>query len=57
MIYRANPQFKTRAMASSLYAVPYDGTAADGGDSLTVNLNQYYEVCELPMSSAITTRR
>ncbi|OBT79741.1 hypothetical protein VF21_01381 [Pseudogymnoascus sp. 05NY08] len=30
-------------MASSLYAKPYDGTAADGGDSLTVNLNQYYE--------------
>lgn len=31
-------------MASSLYAVEYDGTEPTGGDSLTTNLNQYYEV-------------
>jgi Amt family ammonium transporter len=29
---------------SSLYAVPYNGTGATGGDSLTENLNIYYEV-------------
>lgn len=43
-------------MASSLYAKPYDGTAADGGDSLTVNLNQYYEVCDPPPPSPLATR-
>ena len=40
-------------MADSLYAVPYDGTAPDGGDSLTVNLNQYYEVCAPPAPSPL----
>jgi hypothetical protein len=29
---------------ASLYAIPYNGTEPTGGDSLTENLNQYYEV-------------
>lgn len=43
-------------MASSLYAVPYNGTGADGGDSLTVNLNMYYEVCEHPIPYPLAKR-
>jgi hypothetical protein len=31
-------------MAASLYAVEYNGTEATGGNSLEINLNQYYEV-------------
>ena len=34
---------KTAHMAS-LYAVAYNGTEPTGGDSLTSNLNEYYEV-------------
>lgn len=29
---------------ASLYAVAYNGTEPTGGDSLTSNLNKYYEV-------------
>jgi hypothetical protein len=29
---------------ASLYAVAYNGTGPTGGDSLTTNLNVYYEV-------------
>jgi hypothetical protein len=35
-------------MAASLYAVEYNGTEATGGNSLEVNLNQYYEVSPSP---------
>jgi hypothetical protein len=31
-------------MSASLYVEPYNGTIATGGDSLTEDLNVYYEV-------------
>lgn len=39
---------KKPSIMASLYAIPYNGTEPTGGDSLTTNLNEFYEVGHKP---------